>query len=64
MSTKPAPIRFWNGNKSAPRRCYEAELTQQLLSWIDPGIVLEVDHNDRLTAQAEADILTKALTYS
>ena len=56
MSTKPAPIRFWNGNKSAPRRCYEAELTQQLLSWIDPGIVLEVDHNDRLTAQAETDI--------
>ena len=56
MSSKPAHIRFWNGNKSAPRRRYEADLTQQLLSLIDPNMVLQVDHSDRLTAQAEADI--------
>ena len=59
MNTQPARIRFWNGNKSAPRRRYEAELTQQLLSQIDPGIALEVDHSDRLTAQAEAAIFSE-----
>ena len=56
MSHKPASIRFWNGNKSAPRKRYEAELAQQLLSRVDPDIVLKVDHSDRMTARAEADI--------
>ena len=56
MTTKLASIRFWNGNKSTPRQRYEAELTRQLLSRINPCLNLEIDHSDRLTAQAEADI--------